>query len=94
MYAIETYFIAPTNTRGARIKARVMEGTREGRPARSLTLDWDHAKNPQANHRDAAYALAQSLGWTGSWFCGGAADGASVWVYPTVYQAEGFEVAQ
>lgn len=80
MYAIETYFIAPTNTRGARIKARIMEGTRDGRPARSLTLAWDHAKNPRENHEDALGVLACKLGWDGAWVEGGGPDGSSVWV--------------
>lgn len=81
MYAIETYFISPTDTRGARIKARVMEGrTSDGAPARSLTLPWDHALGTSDNHVAACEALATRLGWSGEWIEGGAADGASVWV--------------
>lgn len=81
MYAIETYFIAPTNVRGARIKARVMEGrTSTGAPARSLTLAWDHALSLVTNHQLAAKALATRLGWPGEWIEGGGADGASVWI--------------
>lgn len=91
MYAIETYFMAPTNTRGSRIKARVMEGrTADGGPARSLTLPWNHALGPQANHRDAAEALARKLGWSGDWNCGGGPDGSCIWVTASGYQAEGF----
>lgn len=95
MYAIETYFIAPANARGARIKARVMEGrTANGGPARSITLPWDPAFGPQANHRDAAEALVRKLGWSGDWICGGGPDGSCIWVTASGYQAEGFFVPE
>jgi|SRR5579872_3314578 len=83
MYAIETYFIGPTNHRGARIVARVMErgtGWAGNHPQRRLILEWDHAKNPDANHRAAALALATKLGWSGAWFGGGSDSGATIWV--------------
>lgn len=81
MYAIETYFIPPTNSRGARIKARVMEGrTSDGAPARSLTLPWNYALGMSKNHVAACEALATRLGWSGEWIEGGGADGASVWI--------------
>lgn len=81
MYAIETYFVPPTNSRGPRIKARVMEGrTADGGPARSITLPWDHALGTSENHMEAAKALATRLGWRGEWIEGGGAFGASVWV--------------
>lgn len=81
MYAIETYYLAPTNTRGARIKARVMGGrTADGGPARSITLPWDHALGTSENHAAACEALATRLGWSGEWVEGGGPQGSSVWV--------------
>lgn len=97
MYAIETYFIAPTNTRGARIKARVMEGrTSDGAPARSLTLPWDHALGPVTNHQEAAKALATRLGWSGQWVSGGGPDGSIIWVlaHPIWGGVDAFHVSE
>lgn len=80
-YAIETYFLGPTNHRGARIAARVME-TRTGyeQTVRRINLAWDHAHPPRWNHLHAAMSLAERLGWDGVWVEGGADRGASVWV--------------
>lgn len=81
MYAIETYFVPPTNTRGSRIKARVMEGrTADGGPARSITLPWDHALGTFENHGAAAHALAAKLDWQGTWTSAGGPDGSCIWV--------------
>ena len=52
--AITTKYLAPTNYRGARVKASAQSG--------SITLPWDHALSPVNNHRAAAEALAQSDG--------------------------------
>lgn len=80
-YAIETYFLGPTNHRGARIAARVMEArTGYEQTVRRINLPWDHALNPSGNHKRAAQALAERLGWDGVWVEGGADRGASVWV--------------
>lgn len=81
MYAIETYFIGPTNFRGSRIAARVCEkGSGYDQPVRRLTLPWDHVLSTSDNHRAALGALAVRLGWGGSWVEGRADHGASVWV--------------
>lgn len=83
MYAIETYWIGPTNSRGSRIAARVMEkgtGGLDGRKPRKLTLHWDHALSAPGNHMAAATALATQLGWAGEWVEGGGDDGASIWI--------------
>lgn len=82
-YAIETYFIPPTNYRGSCIAARVMErgtGWAGDHKPRRIILNWDHALNPSGNHMAAAFALAQKLEWSGSWVEGGGDDGASIWV--------------
>lgn len=71
--SITTYFIAPTNVKGSRIKARASGGT-------SVTLHWDHAMNPDGNHRAAAIALALKNEWQGTFVAGGMADGARVFV--------------
>lgn len=56
MQAITTKYIGPTNTRGARIKARCAAG--------SLTVGFDYALNEDERHRGAAEALRKKLGWT------------------------------
>jgi hypothetical protein len=71
--SITTYFIGPTNIKGARIKARAGAGT-------SVTLPWDHALDIHDNHRAAASALALKNGWTGDFVAGGMADGSRVFV--------------
>lgn len=53
--AIVTKFLGPTNFRGSRVKATCQ--------ARSLTVAWDDAKDVDANHTQAARALADALGW-------------------------------
>ena len=53
--AITTRFLAPTNTRDARVRAEAQVGT--------LIVPWDSAKEAVENHRDAALALAAKWGW-------------------------------
>jgi hypothetical protein len=55
MQAIETRFIGPTDYRGARIKATAGGGA-------TLTIAYDYEGN---EHRKAAEALRDKLGWTG-----------------------------
>ena len=61
--AIQTKVIAPTNTKGTRIKAWAQAG--------SITLHWDYEINADKNHVAAAQAFAEKLGWSGSWHGGG-----------------------
>ena len=75
MQAIVTKFIAPTNTKGSRIKATCQAG--------SVILHWDHALNPEGNHAAAAEALLAKLEWNGNWISGQLPDGSSVWVCDT-----------
>lgn len=65
--AIETRFVPPTNHRGARVRVRCA--------ARSMLVSWDHSLGVDGNHDAAAKALAERLGWRGSWHGGGNADG-------------------
>lgn len=55
--AIETRYLGPTNSRGARVKASCEAG--------SVTVPWDHALDSIANHDAAARALIFKLGWDG-----------------------------
>lgn len=85
MYAIETYFIAPTNYRSARIAARVMEkGSGYGMKPRRAVYNWNYALGTDDNHKLAAQTFATSLTWAGYWTSGGGDNGASVWVRSTV----------
>jgi hypothetical protein len=53
--AIQTKFLGPTNTRGARVKATADAG--------SVIVSWDHAIGIYENHKAAAVALARRFGW-------------------------------
>lgn len=52
MQAIVTKYLAPTNSRGARIKATCHAG--------SITVPYNYSENP---HLDACNALRAKLGW-------------------------------
>jgi hypothetical protein len=56
MQAIMTKFLEPTNFRGSRVKAIADAG--------SLTVSWDYSLDFESNHRAAAEALRDKLGWT------------------------------
>jgi hypothetical protein len=57
MQVIQTRFLCPTNTKGARIKATAAAGT--------VTIGYPHELSGQACHRKAAEALAEKFGWVG-----------------------------
>jgi hypothetical protein len=65
MIAIQTKYIGPSNTRGARIVASTSNGHR-------LSVPYDHAGEP---HRKAAIALARKMSWTGTLAEGGTKQG-------------------
>ena len=54
---VTTYYLNPTDKRGARIKARTLGGDT------TVTLAWDHGLNSDDNHKAAADELAAKLGW-------------------------------
>jgi hypothetical protein len=61
--AIETKYIGPTNTKGARIKASAWAG--------SVTIPYDYSGTEKAHWR-AALALIEKYGWEKSgWVMGG-----------------------
>ena len=55
MQAIQTRFLCPTNTKGARIKAWAAAG--------AITISYPYELSGQACHRKAAEALVAKLGW-------------------------------
>lgn len=55
MQAIQTRYLAPTNSRGSRIKAWASAG--------SITIAYPHELSGQACHRKAAEALANKFQW-------------------------------
>jgi hypothetical protein len=67
--AITTKYLGPTNARGSRILARCA--------AKRITVAWNHALNPDANHRGAAMALVKALDWDdgSDWYGGSLPDG-------------------
>ena len=58
MQAITTKFLGPSNTRGSRIKASAYAG--------SITIGYSHELNNDENHRAAAVALCDKMGWIGA----------------------------
>ena len=73
MQAIQTRYMTPTNTKGARIKAQCDAGT--------LYVAWDHGLSVEQNHQVAAQELIRKLDWTqeagykGDWVGGCLPDG-------------------
>lgn len=67
MQAIETKFLGPTNTKGARIKASAQSG--------SVTIPFEYGTSTDGRHDLAVIALVNKLGWWGVWARGGKADG-------------------
>jgi hypothetical protein len=57
--AILTKFLAPTNTKGKRVKAWCAAG--------EITIAWDHAFGPERNHEAAAYHLVAKTNWPDGW---------------------------
>ena len=66
--AIETYYIGPTNSRGARVKAVSGSGI-------SITTSYDHALSIGEVHAAACKALVDKMNWGGSWIGGGSKRG-------------------
>ena len=65
MQAIETRYLGPTNTRGARIKATSASG-------KSVTVPYPYEEtHGMSAHWPAAKALAESLGWSAGEYVGG-----------------------
>ncbi len=53
--AIITKYLAPTETKGARIKAKAFAG--------SVTIDWDDSIDVDENHLEAAKLLCAKFEW-------------------------------
>jgi hypothetical protein len=56
LQGVFTRWLGPTNNRGSRIKAVTGSG-------HTLTVPWDYSQGTSENHRSAAIALVQRLGW-------------------------------
>lgn len=69
MQAIQTKYLGPTNTRGARIKAMCSAGT--------ITIQYEDEKS----HRVAAETLAAKLNWTTPLLGGQLPDHSHVFVF-------------
>lgn len=73
MQAIKTKYLAPTNHRGARIKATC--------DAKSITVSYAYELSIEENHRLAAIELKTSLNWGGTLESGSLKDGSYVHVF-------------
>ena len=56
MKAITTKYLAPTNFKGARIKAYDLDGNQ-------VTIRYDYSLNNELAHRKAAFALCKKMNW-------------------------------
>lgn len=75
MVAIETKFLPPTATRGARIKAQRMD-----KFGSALIVPWDHSQSVCVNHRLAAQEFAANLDWHELAWRGGSTRTGYVWI--------------
>ena len=85
MQAIQTKYLGPTNSRGARVKATCAAGT--------VTVPYPYELSGQAVHRAAAQALCAKLGWTDAngyepMLGGCLADGSYVFVFDNALSRE------
>lgn len=53
--AIVTRYLCPTDTLGARVKAKCEAGEK--------IVPWDYSRNVEENHTFAAHMLLETLGW-------------------------------
>lgn len=60
--AIQTRFVGPTNTRGARVIARADAGR--------VVHYWEYALGEAGNHAEAARKFCEQYGWYGRLACG------------------------
>lgn len=72
MQSIVTKYLGATDSKGSRIKATAYAG--------SVTLAWNHELDATGNSIAAARALAEKLGWSGSWAMGTLPDSRDVFV--------------
>lgn len=79
MKAIETKFVGPGNVRGSRYIASDSDGNR-------VILSADYELNHDGNHRKAAEALRDKMGWKGQ-LVGGSLKKTDVWVFSDVTEA-------
>ena len=56
MQAIRTRYFSASDVKGSRIQAKCEGG--------SIYVSYDHALDPDENHRAACWALCKKLGWT------------------------------
>ena len=61
MQTIMTKTLAPTNTKGARIRVKTSGG------GLNIIVPYDYEFGADENHRLAAYQAAEKMGWYGEW---------------------------
>lgn len=81
MQYITTKHFGPGNRIGSRIKATASAGHK------AKFLSYHQSWSAEANHHEAAKALATSLRWEGTWICGEGAKGEHVWVWISRHDA-------
>ena len=78
MQAITVKYLAPTETKGARLKASVHANSYHGIGTITITMPCDHACNGSMAYAIAAWALVEKLGWSAKELVGGSIKGGYV----------------
>lgn len=73
--AVQTKFLGPTNTKGARVSVSAMGGGRK-----RIYVHWDHALNSDENHQAAALEYLKQMGWADRKWVGGGTETGYVYV--------------
>lgn len=68
MQTITTKYLGATNTKQARVRATSTSGI-------SIIVKWNWELDTEDNHNEAAIALCNKLGWSGTFYCGAAEKG-------------------
>jgi len=76
MKAIQTRYLAPTNTRGARVRAWDAVDVQN-----SITLPWNYSKDTDDNHDFAVFKLCEKMAWKGKLARGSLANDGNVYVW-------------
>lgn len=85
--AIQTKYIGPSNRRASRMVATASDGIKA-----RVSVAYNHSLDQDGNHRIAAKALAEKLGWDGEWYGGATRQGMIFVRYPNGYNRGSFDV--
>lgn len=80
LVSIRCKYYGPTNTLGSRISVSRWDSPTWGKDPNRITVQWDHALNPNENYVNAVHDYVVKAGWGGQWSVARVPDGAvAVW---------------